>query len=172
MFCQNTPVHIVFFVGQALAQMKVRIMKLYRCPVAVSFFFFMIVILNISEDLPIFCILLAHLAQRAKVNYCHTNVSGVHCVVCVVWRLQQLKTIIQTSSFYEATGPTALKFHMEHDLTPGSQNCKIGSGQIYKLAAITENSKNNKINLFSRTTENFLAEIWHEISMGHRYSKL
>ena len=53
--------------------------------------------------------------------------------------------------FYETAGSTFLKFHMEHDLTRGSQNCKIGSGRITKMAAITKNSKNNKINVFPRT---------------------
>ena len=57
--------------------------------------------------------------------------------------------------FYKTTGPTVLKFHMEHDLTPGSQNYKIGSGRISEMAAFTKNSKNNKIN-FSRTTRYFL----------------
>ena len=36
------------------------------------------------------------------------------------------------------------KFHMEHDQTPGFENCKIGSGQESKMATITKNSKNNK----------------------------
>ena len=47
--------------------------------------------------------------------------------------------------FYKTIAPTVLKFYMEHDLPPGSQN-KIGSGRISKMAAITKNSKNNKIN--------------------------
>ena len=37
----------------------------------------------------------------------------------------------------KTTGPTVLKFHMQHDLAPGSQNCKIGSGRISKMSAIT-----------------------------------
>ena len=32
--------------------------------------------------------------------------------------------------FYKTAGPTVLKFHMEHDLTPGSQNCKTGLSRI------------------------------------------
>ena len=40
--------------------------------------------------------------------------------------------------FYKTTGSTFLKFHIEHDLTPGSQNCRIGLGQISKMAAITK----------------------------------
>ena len=43
---------------------------------------------------------------------------------------------------------------MKHDHTPGSQNCKIGSGQESKMADITKNSKNIKIS-FSRITEYF-----------------
>ena len=43
--------------------------------------------------------------------------------------------------FYKTVAPTVLKFYMEHDLVPGSQNYKIGSGQISKMAAITKNSK-------------------------------
>ena len=40
---------------------------------------------------------------------------------------------------------------MKHYQTPGSRNCKIGSGRISKMAAVTKNSKINKINFFSRT---------------------
>ena len=54
--------------------------------------------------------------------------------------------------FYKTIAPTVLKFYMEHDLAPGSQNYKIGSGRISKMAVITKNSKNNQINIFSRTT--------------------
>ena len=53
--------------------------------------------------------------------------------------------------FYKTIAPTVLKFYMEHDLPQGSQNCKIGSGRMSKMAAITINSKNNIINFFSRT---------------------
>ena len=74
--------------------------------------------------------------------------------------------------FYKTNAPTVLKFYMKYDLAPGSQNYKIGSGWIYKIAAITKNSKNNKIIFFSRTTGYFLAEFWHGISMEHRYSEL
>ena len=57
--------------------------------------------------------------------------------------------------FYKTIASTVLKFYMEHDLPPGSQNYKIGSGRISKMAAITNKSKNNKINFFSRTTGYF-----------------
>ena len=66
--------------------------------------------------------------------------------------LQHLKNKYSNIFFYKTTGPTVLKFHMEHDLTPGPQNYKIGSGRITKMAAVTKNSKNKKINFFSRTT--------------------
>ena len=56
---------------------------------------------------------------------------------------------------YKTIAPTVLKFYMEHDLPPGSQNYKIGSGRISKMATITKNSKNNKINFFSRTAGYF-----------------
>ena len=47
-------------------------------------------------------------------------------------------------------------------MNPGSQNCKLGSGRISKMATITENSK-NKISFF---------ELWHGTSTEHKYSKL
>ena len=68
--------------------------------------------------------------------------------------------------FYEAIAPTFLKFYMEYDLAPGSQNYKIGSGRISKMAAITKNSKNNKINLFSRTTGYF----WLSFGMEYQWN--
>ena len=33
-----------------------------------------------------------------------------------------------------------LKFHLEHDVTSGSQNCKTGSDRETKLAAVTKDS--------------------------------
>ena len=39
--------------------------------------------------------------------------------------------------FFKTIAPTVLKFYMEHDLAPESQNYKIGSGWISKMAAIT-----------------------------------
>ena len=56
--------------------------------------------------------------------------------------------------FYKTIAPTVLKFYMEHDLPPGSQNYKMGSGRISKMAAITKNSK-KKINFFFRTARYF-----------------
>ena len=84
--------------------------------------------------------------------------------------------------FYKTIAPTVLKFYMKQYLAPGSKNCKIGSGRISKMAAISKNSKKktkkkqqkkHNINFFSRTTGwIFLAEFWHGISMEHRYSEL
>ena len=73
--------------------------------------------------------------------------------------------------FYKTIAPTVLRFYMEHDLVPGSQNYKIGSGRISKMAAINKNCKNNKINFFSRTTGyfwlNFGMEYEWNISIQH-----
>ena len=68
--------------------------------------------------------------------------------------------------FYKTIAPTVLKFYMEHDLPPRSQNYKIGSGRISKMAAITKNSKNNKINFFSRTADYF----WLNFGMEYRWN--
>ena len=59
-------------------------------------------------------------------SYCHTN-------ACVV-----------RQHLYNTTAPTVLKTHMEHDLTPGFQNCKIVSGRISKMAAVTKIAKTTK----------------------------
>ena len=64
---------------------------------------------------------LTHLARRAIVSYCHTNAFVMHCP-------STLENKYPSIFFNKITGPAVLKFHMEHDLTPGSQNCKIGSG--------------------------------------------
>ena len=103
--------------------------------------------------------LLAHLARRAIVSYCHTNVS----VVC---RPSTLKNKYSNIFFYNTTGPTVLKFHLEYDLTPGSQNCKIGLGRKSRMTAVTKNSKNNKINFFSRTTGYF----WLNFGMEYKWN--
>ena len=79
--------------------------------------------------------------------------SVVFRVSCIV--RQQLNTNIQISFFYKTIAPTVLKCYMKHDLGPGSQNYKIESGGISKMAAITKNSKNNNINFFSRSVGYF-----------------
>ena len=77
--------------------------------------------------------------------------------------------MLQTIFFSKTMKPIVVKFHMKHDQTPGSQNCKTESGQISKMAAVTKNSK-NKINLQNHWL--FLAEFRHGISVKHRYSEL
>ena len=80
-------------------------------------------------------------------------------------RLSTLDNKYSNNFFYETIAPTFLKFSMEHDLPPGSQNYKIGSGQISKTAAFTKNSKNNKINFFSRTAGYF----WLNFGMEYKW---
>ena len=75
----------------------------------------------------------------------------VRCALCVMHCLSTLENKYSNIFFYKTIAPTVLKFYMEHDLPPGSQNYKIGSGRISKMAAITENSRNSEINFFSRT---------------------
>ena len=72
-----------------------------------------------------------------------------------MYRPSTLENKYSNIFFYKTIAPTDLKFYIAHDLAPGSQNYKIGSGRISKMAAITKNSKNNKINLFSRTSGYF-----------------
>ena len=54
---------------------------------------------------------------------------------------------LQTIFFSKTNAPIIVQFHMMHDMTPEFQNCKIGSDQGSKMAAITKYSKNNKIDL-------------------------
>ena len=79
-------------------------------------------------------------------SYCHINVS-------VMRRPSTVENKYSNIFFYKTTGPTVLNFHMEHDARVS--DCKFGWGRISKIAAVTENSKNNKINFFSRTTGYF-----------------
>ena len=67
-------------------------------------------------------------------SYCHTNASGVRRAACGMRRASTLKN--KYSTFYKTTGPTVIKFHMKHDLTPESQNYKIGSGRMFKMALL------------------------------------
>ena len=69
-------------------------------------------------------------------SYCHTN-------ACAVRRPSTLENKY-SNIFCKTTGPTVLKFHMEHDLTPGSQNYKIGSVRISKMATVTKIAKLTK----------------------------
>ena len=85
--------------------------------------------------------------------------------LCIV--RQQLKTNIQTSFSIKLLHlRTVLKFYMEHDLAPGSLNYKTELGRISKMAAITKNSKNNKINFYSRTTGYF----WLNFDMEYQWN--
>ena len=63
---------------------------------------------------------------------------------CVMCHPSTLENKYSNIFFYKATGPSVSKFHMEHDLTPGSKNYKIGSGRISKMATVTKNSKITK----------------------------
>ena len=75
--------------------------------------------------------------------------------------------MLWSSAYYlEITLRLIFKFYVEHDLPPGSQNYKIGSGRISKMAAITKNSKNNKINFFSRTA----GYIWLNFGMEYQWN--
>ena len=80
-------------------------------------------------------------------------------------RLSTLENKYSNIFFYQTIAPTVLKFYMEHDLPQGSQNYKIGSGRM-KIAAITKNSKNNKINFFSRTVGYF----WLNFGMEYQWN--
>ena len=71
---------------------------------------------------------------------------------CVVCRASILENKYSNIFSYETTRRIVLKFLMEHYLTPGSQNYAFGTGRISNMAAVTKKRKNNKNNLFSRTT--------------------
>ena len=69
---------------------------------------------------------------------------------CGVRRLSTLENKYSNIFFSKTTGPTVLKFHMEHDLTPGSQNCKIGQVEyprwplLLKIAKTTKSTSSPK----------------------------
>ena len=86
--------------------------------------------------------------------------------LCVMPRPSTLENKYSRIFFYKTIAPTTHKVYMEHDLAPGSQNYKIGSGRIRKMAVITKNNKNNKINFFSRTTGYF----WLNFSMEYQWN--
>ena len=85
---------------------------------------------------------------------------------CVMDRPSTLEKKYSNIFFYKTIAPTVLKFYMEHDLSPGSQNYKTGSGRISKMAAITKKSKNNKIDFFSRTAKYF----WLNYGMEYQWN--
>ena len=90
----------------------------------------------------------------------------VRCASCVMHCPSTLENKYSNIFFYKTIAPTVLKFYMEHDRPPGSQNYKIGSGRISKMAAITKNSKNNKITFFSGTAEYF----WLNFGMEYQWN--
>ena len=90
----------------------------------------------------------------------------VRYALCVMHRPSTLENKYSNIFFYKTIIPTVLKFYMEHDLAPGSQNYKIGLGRISKMAAINKNSKNNKIIFYSRTAEYF----WLNFSMEYQWN--
>ena len=53
--------------------------------------------------------------------------------------------------FCKITGPIVLRFHLEHDLTPGSQDVKLGQVEYFRMATVTKNSKINQFIFLSRT---------------------
>ena len=57
--------------------------------------------------------------------------------------------------FHKTIAPTVPKFYMEHDLSPGSQNYKIGSGRISKMAAITKMAKMTKLTFSQKPLDIF-----------------
>ena len=79
-------------------------------------------------------------------DYSPIIVSGVivRCASCVMHRPSTLENKYSNIFFYKTVAPTVLKFYMEHDLPPGSQNYKIGLGRISKMAAITKVAKITK----------------------------
>ena len=85
---------------------------------------------------------------------------------CVMHHPSTLENKYSNIFFHKTIAPTVLKFYMEHDLPPRSQNYKIGSDRIFKMAAITKNSKNNKINFFSRTAGYF----WLNFGMEYQWN--
>ena len=62
----------------------------------------------------------------------------VRCASCVMHRLSVLENKYSNIFFYKTIALTVLKFYMEQNLAQGSQNYKIGSGRISKMAAITK----------------------------------
>ena len=64
-------------------------------------------------------------------GHCHNNASGVRRALFIVRRPSTIennlfKHLLLYILYHHWA--TVLKFHMEGELTPGSHNCKIGSG--------------------------------------------
>ena len=80
-------------------------------------------------------------------SYCHTSTSGVRRPSTIENKYANV--------LYKATGPTVLKFHMEHDLTPGTQIYKFGPGRISRMDALLKNSKITKSTTSTEPLDNF-----------------
>ena len=67
-------------------------------------------------------------AYYLEINYSPIIFSGVivRCMLCVMHCPSTLENKYSNIFFYTTIAPTVLKFYMEHDLSPGSQNYKIG----------------------------------------------
>ena len=112
-------------------------------------------------------VFLAHLARRAIFSSPGPKGNGELLPYQCAWHESSVTLENKYSNiFYKTTVPTVLKFNMEHDLTPGSQNCKIRSGWISKMATVTKNSKNNKISFFSRIT----GYVWLNFGMEYQWN--
>ena len=125
----------------------------------------------------LYCIVLYCIALNIFSLFTHLVRGGGHSELLPYQCVRHASCVVRRASpvnngifFYKTTGPTVLKFHMEHDLTPGSQNYKSESGRISKVAAVTKNSKHNKINFF-RTTGYILLNFGMEYQKT-KYSKL
>ena len=70
----------------------------------------------------------------------------VRCASCVMLRQLTLENKYSNIFFYKTISPTVLKFYMEHDLAPGSQNYKLGQVEytrwppLLKIAKITKST--------------------------------
>ena len=90
---------------------------------------------------------------------------------CIVLHLSTLENEYSNIFFYKTTGPTVLRFHMEHDLTPGSENCEIGSGQISKLAAITNIKAPKGTKMTCSMTDRFSFEVSLSLNCTDQYKR-
>ena len=71
-------------------------------------------------------------------SYCHTNASGVR-------RPSTLENKYSNIFFNKTTGSTVLKFHVKHDLTPGSQIVKLGHVEYPRWPLLLKISKTTKL---------------------------
>ena len=70
----------------------------------------------------------------------------VLCTSCVMHRPSTLENKYSNIFFYKTIAPTVLKFYIEHDLPPGSQNYKLCQAKyprwppLLKIAKITKST--------------------------------